>query len=104
MSTNDPSSPIDVDLTRSTSGVWLVKMPKYLSQILNDHAEGAINGEVGRLVKRPPQTGKGSAPAPPGGRSSQDVVFCLNDQIMERLKQENPSKDYKLPPKEHRFW
>ena len=49
MSTNDPSNPIDVDLTRSTSGVWLVKMPKYLSQILNDYGDGAINGEVGRL-------------------------------------------------------
>ncbi|CAF4036683.1 unnamed protein product, partial [Adineta steineri] len=40
MSTIDPSNAIDVDLTRSTSGVWLVKMPKYLSQILTDYGDG----------------------------------------------------------------
>jgi hypothetical protein len=108
MSTNDPSNPIDVDLTRSTSGVWLVKMPKYLSQVLNDYGDGAINGEVGRLIKRPPATtttttGKSSTPTAAGGRT-QDVFFCLSDQIMEKLKEKNPSKDYQIPPREHRFW
>jgi hypothetical protein len=106
MSTNDPSNPIDVDLTRSTSGVWLVKMPKYLSQILSDYADDAVNGEVGRLIKRPPApipAGKGSMPTPAGGRT-QDVFFSLNDHIMEKLKEKNPSKDYQLPPREHRFW
>lgn len=103
MAASDPSVSIDVDLTRSTSGVWLVKMPKYLSQILNEYGDGAINGEVGRLVKRPPAPGsKPSVPAPPGGRS-QEVFFCLNDQIMEKLREKNPSKDYQLPPREHRF-
>jgi len=105
MSTNDPSVPIDVDLTRSTNGVWLVKMPKYLSQILDEYSEGAVNGEVGRLIRRAPAaaSGKGSTPAAAGGRS-QDVFFCLNDQIMERLREKNPSKDYQLPPREHQFW
>jgi len=103
MSTNDPSVPIDVDLTRSTNGVWLVKMPKYLSQILDEHSDGAINGEVGRLIRRAPQpSGKGSTPATAGGRS-QDVFFCLNDQIMEKLREKNPSKDYQPPPREHQF-
>jgi hypothetical protein len=106
MSTNELTNPVDVDLTRSTSGVWLVKMPKYLSQILNDYADDAVNGEVGRLIKRAPAPapiGKGSAPVPPGGRT-QDVFFALNDQILEKLREKNPSKDYQLPPREHRFW
>jgi hypothetical protein len=103
MSTNDPSVPIDVDLTRSTNGVWLVKMPKYLSQILDEYGEGAVNGEVGRLIRRPPAAGKGSVPAPAGGRAH-DVFFSLNDQIMEKLREKNPSKDYQLPPREHQFW
>lgn len=105
MSTNDPSVPIDVDITRSTNGVWLVKMPKYLSQILDEHSDTAINGEVGRLVRRPAATpsGKGSTAAATSGRA-QDVFFCLNDQIMDKLREKNPSKDYKLPPQEHQFW
>jgi transcription initiation factor TFIIF subunit beta len=100
MLTNNPSVPIDIDLTRSTSGVWLVKMPKYLSQILDEQSGGAINGDVGRLIKPPVRVTKGSTAA--AGRP-QDVVFRLNDQVMERLKQQNPSKDYQLPPQEHRF-
>jgi hypothetical protein len=103
MSTNDPSVPIDVDLTRSTSGVWLVKMPKYLSKILDEYGDGAINGEIGRLVRRPPAPSKGSTSTTAGGRS-QEVFFCLNDQIMEKLREKNPSKDYQLPPREHQFW
>ena len=101
MSTNDSFTPIDVDLTRSTGGVWLVKMPKYLSQILTDHANGMINGEVGHLIQPPPPS-KGSTSSTGGGRS-QDVIFRLNDQIMKELKQKNPSKDYRIPPQEHRF-
>jgi hypothetical protein len=105
MSTNDPSVPIDVDLTRSTNGVWLVKMPKYLSQILDEYGDGALNGEVGRLIRRPtqPSSGKGSTPAAAGGRT-QDVIFSLNDQILDKLREKNPSKDYQLPPREHQFW
>jgi hypothetical protein len=106
MSANDPSVPIDVDLTRSTNGVWLVKMPKYLSQILDEYGDGTNNGEVGRLIRRAPTTtGKGTTPAASatGGRS-QEVFFCLNDQIMEKLREKNPSKDYQLPPREHHFW
>jgi hypothetical protein len=101
MSTSDVSPSINVDLTRSTGGVWLVKMPKYLSQILNDHADETINGEVGRLIQ-PPSSAKGSTSTVAGARS-QDVVFRLNDEIMKKLKEKNPSKDYKLPPREHRF-
>ena len=105
MSANDPSVPIDVDLTRSTNGVWLVKMPKYLSQILEEYGEGAINGEVGRLIRRPQAAGKGTtSTAPATGARSQDVFFCLNDQIMEKLREKNPSKDYQPPPREHQFW
>jgi hypothetical protein len=104
MSANDPSVPIDVDLTRSTNGVWLVKMPKYLSQILDEYGDGAMNGEVGRLIRRAPTVGKGNTPATAAGGRSQDVFFCLNDQIMEKLREKNPSKDYQLPPREHQFW
>ena len=105
MSSSDPSVPIDVDLGRSTNGVWLVKMPKYLSQILNDHADIGPNGEVGRLVKRTLQSGKGSSSTVAGGAKTQEVAFCLSDQVMERLKEQNKSKkDFKLPPQEHRFW
>ncbi|CAF0774416.1 unnamed protein product [Rotaria sordida] len=100
MSTNDPSVPIDVDLTRSTNGVWLVKMPKYLSQILNDYGDVANNGEIGRLVKRPAPIGKGSTAT---SARAQDVFFCLNDQIMEKVKEKNKSQDFQLPPREHRF-
>ncbi len=96
MAGTDPTVPIDVDLTRSTSGVWLVKMPKYLSQILDEYGDGAMNGEVGRLIRRPPPPGKNPTPASAGGRS-QDVFFSLNDQIMEKLREKNPSKDYQLP-------
>ena len=105
MSTNDPSVSIDVDLTRSTSGVWLVKMPKYLSQILNEYADGTNNSEIGRLVRRPQSANKGSTTTTTtvGGRP-QDVFFCLSDQIIEKLKEKNSSKDYQLPPREHRFW
>ncbi|CAF2073229.1 unnamed protein product [Rotaria magnacalcarata] len=103
MSATDPSVPIDVDVTRSTSGVWLVKMPKYLSQILNEYSDGSINGEIGRLVRRPAVlTGKGSTSAAAGVRT-QDVFFCLNDQIMDKIKEKSQSKDEQLPPREHRF-
>lgn len=104
MSSSDPSVPIDVDLTRSTSGVWLVKMPKYLSQILEEYGDTAVNGEIGRLIRRPSTaTGKGSTAAPAGGRS-QDVFFSLNDNIMEKVREKNPSKEYKPAPQEHQFW
>ena len=107
MSANDPSVPIDVDLTRSTNGVWLVKMPKYLSQILEEHGDGGINGEVGRLIRRPPApaTGKGTtSTASATSAKTQEVFFTLSDQIMEKLREKNPSKDYQPPPREHQFW
>jgi transcription initiation factor TFIIF subunit beta len=100
MSTNDASNSIDVDLTRSAGGVWLVKMPKYLSQILSDHADGTITGEVGHLIQSLPSASRGSTAV---GPRSQDVVFRLTDQIMGKLKEKNRSKDYKIPPQEHRF-
>lgn len=103
MSANDPTVPIDVDLSHSTSGVWLVKVPKYLSQILDKYGDGSMNGEVGRLVRRPTTAGKGTTSTGSGGRA-QDVFFCLNDQVLEKLREENPSKDYQLPPREHQFW
>ncbi|CAF1526575.1 unnamed protein product [Adineta steineri] len=104
MSTSDPSTAIDVDLTRSTNGIWLVKVPKYLSQILSEYGDSAINGEVGRLVLRPPsqKSGKEATKMSPAARTK-DVSFCLNDQIMKKIKEKNSSKDYKLPPQEHRF-
>ncbi|CAF4229249.1 unnamed protein product, partial [Rotaria magnacalcarata] len=81
-----------------------VKMPKYLSQILNEYSDGSINGEIGRLVRRPAVlTGKGSTSAAAGVRT-QDVFFCLNDQIMDKIKEKSQSKDEQLPPREHRFW
>lgn len=104
MSSTDPSVPIDVDVSRASSGVWLVKMPKYLSQILNDHADVAPNGEVGRLVKRTLQTGKGAASTVASGPKTQEVAFCLSDQVMDRLKEQSKSKDFQMPPREHRFW
>jgi hypothetical protein len=102
MSTIDPSIPIDVDLTRSNGGVWLVKMPKYLSQILNDHANSTPSGEVGRLVTRSFQTNKGATSSRTTGKPP-EATFCLNEQVLERLKQQNESKDFQLPPREHRF-
>ncbi|CAF1497170.1 unnamed protein product, partial [Didymodactylos carnosus] len=88
--------PINIDLSHSTCGVWLVKMPKYLSQILNDYGESMPGGEVGRLVK------KNSTNTNVGPSKAQDVVFRLNDHIFERLKQQNPTIE-QLPPREHRF-
>lgn len=103
MSANDPSVPIDVDLTHSVSGVWLVKVPKYLSKILDDYGDGTANGEVGRLVRRSGTAGKSNPSTGSTGRA-QDVFFCLNDQILDKLREENPTKDYQLPPREHQFW
>ncbi|CAF1668742.1 unnamed protein product [Adineta ricciae] len=100
MSANDLSPKIDVDVKRSTTGVWLVKMPKYLSQILNDYGDSCVNGEIGRLIKPPQsQLAKSSGSA----ERVQGVSFCLNDQIMKKIQERNPSKDFQMPPREHRF-
>ena len=80
MSASDPSVPIDVDLTRSTSGVWLVKMPKYLSQILNEYGDDASNGEIGRIVRRPTPTSKAATSGAAAGRAM-DVFFCILKNI-----------------------
>jgi len=105
MSNSDISQPIDVDLTRSSSGVWLVKMPKYLSNVLEEYGDGTLNGDIGRLIRRPQTTTtttKTASSSATGGRQN-EVIFSLNDQIMDRLREKNPSKDFKLPPREHQF-
>ena len=104
MLANDPSVPVDVDLTHSTSGVWLVKVPKYLSQILDEYGDGTAGGEVGRLVRRPGAAAAKSNTSVGSGGRAQDVFFCLNDQIMDKLREKNPSKDYQPPPRDHQFW
>lgn len=104
MSANDPSVPIDVDLSHSTNGVWLVKVPKYLSQVLDEYGDGSMNGEVGRLVRRSTAAASKGTTSTGSGARAQDVFFCLNDQVMDKLREKNPSKDYQLPPREHQFW
>lgn len=99
-------SSFEVDLTRSMNAVWLVKMPKYLSEILNEHAGAMPNNEIGRLVKRTLPTGPGaSAIVPPTASGKpQEATFCLSDKMMERIEQTHKGSDFKMPPQEHRFW
>lgn len=104
MSNTDLSVPIDVDLTRSTSGVWLVKMPKYLSTILEEYGDGAINGEIGRLIRRPPTTTSKTPNTSTTSGRSQEVIFSLNEQIMDKVREKAKSTGDKVPPREHQFW
>lgn len=106
MSSNDPAVPIDVDLTRSMNVVWLVKMPKYLSEILNEHAGAMPNHEVGRLVKRtlPSNSNTTTTSSGTSGGKPTEATFCLSEKLMERLAQTHKGTDFKMPPQEHRFW
>ena len=106
MSAGEKLPSFEVDVTRSMNAVWLVKMPKYLSEILNEHAGAMPNNEIGRLVKRTLPTGPG-APAivpPTSGGKPQEATFCLSDKLMERIEQMHKGSDFKMPPQEHRFW
>ena len=103
MSTIDPAAPIDVDLSGSNSGAWLVKMPKYLSQILSEHSSACTNGEVGRLIRKPAAAPSTTASSSTTGKV-QEVTFCLSEEIIERIKKQNPYADFQMPPREHRFW
>lgn len=106
MSSGDITKPIDVDMTRSMNAVWLVKMPKYLSEILNENANAMTNNEIGRLVKRTLPTGQNSSSASSSttGGKPQEATFCLSDKLLERLEQTHKGSDFKMPPQEHRFW
>lgn len=71
-----------VDLSGAARGVWLVKVPKYLSEKWKE-AQGA--GDVGRL--------RISRPRVAGGKP--EVIFSLNEQLL--------GKDKTPVPKDHKF-
>lgn len=73
----------DLDTTFAARGVWLVKVPKYISNRWNT----AQNSEVGRL----------KITKVPGGKP--DVVFTLDDGL---LKADADGVDRSIP-KEHKF-
>ncbi|XP_076097115.1 general transcription factor IIF subunit 2-like isoform X2 [Mytilus galloprovincialis] len=75
-------TPRDVDLNAAGRGVWLVKVPKYLSEKWS-HADG---GEVGKL--------KITRSKFPGQKP--DVVFSLNDKLVKSGDTTQSPKDHKM--------
>lgn len=102
MSTNDPSVPIEVDTNRANCGAWLVKMPKYLSQILNEHGNKVPNGEIGKLIRRPVAGTKGATSSTASSKTP-EVTFRLSDAIIERVRNSSQNSESQMPQREHRF-
>lgn len=44
--TQEGEDVIDVDLTAADRSIWLVKIPKYVSDRWNDYCDGAILGDI----------------------------------------------------------
>jgi transcription initiation factor TFIIF subunit beta len=87
--TTVPNAICPLDVAKADTGVWLVKVPKYLAKKWNEAAE---NSEVG--VIRITQS-KSSAPRP-----KQEVVFHLNETLARSSK---PGEKEEKVPTEHKF-
>jgi len=83
------SSDKDLECVNGSRGLWLVKVPKYISARWNK----SVTPEVGKLTIKSTPTGF------PAGGSNFDVRFVLNDAVAEM--KENP--DDAAIPKDHKF-
>ncbi|XP_043240381.1 general transcription factor IIF subunit 2-like, partial [Amphibalanus amphitrite] len=80
----------ELDCTNASRGVWLVKVPKYISQRW-DKAPGNI--EVGKLrIARTPSGQKSGQ----SGRPKLDVSFSLSEAVLAMEKSEAIPKDHKF--------
>jgi len=85
--------PKELDLTGAARGVWLVKVPKYLSE---QWEKITTTSDVGKL--------KITKPKFEGGKP--EVIFSLHDQVLN-AKPESSTADSSKPkpkiPKDHKF-
>lgn len=77
----------DLDLTTAAKGVWLVKVPKYVSDCWKKASRGA---EIGKLVFSKTKAGPGKHP---------EATFCLSEQLLADIEE----KDGETIPAEHSF-